>query len=160
MKFNKTKSKRTTKAFLIKLERYLEGRSIRKITSISKFHLFEIKIIWGYWTDYSSIDMCICESVCWKCRWVACVPICMRHIFTRREAWTRRQSEILNTTSNQCNLTLSMNSTNQGWLRWEVYSKIMESRDGKVCQDLWMHYLRLKNAIDEIEISENGQALV
>ena len=58
-----------------------------------------------------------------------------------------RQSEILNTTSNQCNLSLLINSTNQRWLRWKVHEKIMESCDGKVCQDLCMHYLRLKNSI-------------
>ena len=53
------------------------------------------------------------------------------------------QSEILKTRSNQCNLSLSMNLTNQRWRKWKVWEKIMESRDGKVCQDLFMHYLRL-----------------
>ena len=45
-----------------------------------------------------------------------------------------------------------MNSTNQRWRKWKVWEKIMESRDGKICQDLYMYYLRLYD--DEIYAKE------
>ena len=47
------------------------------------------------------------------------------YLFSGAVRWfSIRQSKILNTSSNQCNLTLSMSSTNQRWLRWKFMRKL------------------------------------